>query len=286
MENIIISNLKQLEKLKKSISKGGVEKLHILADFDRTLTTAFIDGKSTPSLVSILRDGNYLTSDYAKKAHALYDKFRPIETNPKISLEEKKKSMHKWWAFHFDLLIKSGLNKKDLETVIRSGRVRFREGALDFIKFLHTRNIPLVIMSSTALGGDVIAMRLKKQDRLYNNIYIVSNSYEWDEKGNAVGYKKPIIHVMNKDETAIQNFPAFKVIENKKNVLLLGDSLGDIGMVKGFNYDNLIRIGFLNEDIEENLEEYKRNYDVIILKDYSMDYVNRLLKDLFPLNTQ
>ena len=280
MENIAISNPKELEKPKESISEDGSEKLHILADFDRTLTTAFVDGKSTPSLLSILRDGNYLTPDYAEKAHALFAKYRPIETNPEISLKEKKKAMREWWTTHFNLLIKSGLNKKDLEKAIASGKIRFREGALDFIEFLHNHNIPLVIMYSSGVGGDIIEMRLKKEGKLYNNIYIVSNSYEWDEKGNAIGVKKPIIHGMNKDETAIQNFPVFNIVKDRKNVILLGDSLGDVGMIEGFDYDNLIKIGFLNENVEENLEQYRKSYDILILNDSSMDYVNELLKEI------
>lgn len=280
-DNIVISNPKKLEKLKKSISGDRPERFHVLADFDRTLTRAFVNGKSTPSLISILRDGNYLTPDYVGKAQALYDKYHPIEIDPKVSLGKKKKAMHEWWMTHFDLLIKSGLNKQDLEKIIESGKVKFREGALDFIEFLHTHNIPLVIMSSSGLGGDVIVMYFEKESKLYDNIYVVSNSYDWDEKGNAIGCKKPIIHAMNKDETMIQDFPVFKVIKNRKNVLLLGDSLGDIGMVKGFDYDNLIKIGFLNENIEENLEGYRDNYDVIIINDFSMNYVNELLREIY-----
>ena len=52
-------------------------------------------------------------------------------------------------------------------------------------------------------------------------------------------------------------------------------------MVKGFEYDNLIKIGFLNEKAEENLNIYKKNYDVVILNDGSMKYVNGLLRNLF-----
>ena len=72
----------------------------------------------------------------------------------------------------------------------------------------------------------------------------------------------------------------FKKIKDRKNVLLLGDSLGDIGMITGFDYDNLIKIGFLNENVKENVEYYKRNYDAIILNDSSMDFINKLLKKI------
>jgi len=281
-EKIIIPSPEKLEKLKKSVSQSGPEKLHILADFDRTLTTAFVNGKSIPSLISILRDGNYLTPDYAQKAHELYDKYHPIEIDPKIPIEEKKRAMKEWWTTHFNLLIKSGLNRKDLEKVVESGKIKLRDGFKEFTDFLKIHNIPLVIMSSSGLGGDAISMYLGKEGKLYDNIFIISNSYNWDKNGNVVSIKQPIIHTLNKYETAIQDFPVFELIRNRKNVLLLGDSLDDVGMVEGFDYENVIKIGFLNENIEESLEYYKRNFDIIILDDSSMEYINNLLKALFP----
>ncbi|MFA5392156.1 MAG: hypothetical protein WC306_00470 [Candidatus Paceibacterota bacterium] len=280
-ENIFISDPEELERLRVAISKAGAEKFHILADFDRTLTTAFVNGKSIPSLISILRDDNYLTPDYAQKAYELYDKYHPIEIDPKVSIEGKKRAMEEWWTAHFNLLIKSGLNRKDLEKVAESGKIKLRDGFKEFTDFLKIHNIPLVIMSSSGLGGDGISIYLEKEGKLYDNIFIISNLYNWDENGNAISVKQPIIHTLNKYETAIQDFPVFELIKDRKNVLLLGDSLNDTGMIGSFDYENLIKIGFLNENIEEELEYYKRNYDVIILKDSSMEYINNLLKDLF-----
>lgn len=280
MENIVISNPDKLDELKKIISADGADKLHVLADFDRTLTNAFVDGKSTPSLISILRDGNYLTPDYAKKANELYNKYHQIEIDPKIPFEEKKKAMYEWWTTHFDLLIKSGLNKKDLERVVETGKLKFRDGFPEFIDFLRKYSIPLVILSSSGLGGDAISMYLKKEGKLYENIHIISNSYKWDKDGNAIAVKEPIIHVMNKGEAAIKNYPVFEKIKDRKNVLLLGDSVGDVEMIKSLDCDNLIKIGFLNDNTEEGLESYKLNYDIIILNDSSMNYINELLKEI------
>lgn len=279
-KKIIISNQKELEKLIRLISRGGAGKFHVVADFDRTLTKACVDGKYMPSLISILRDGNYLTPDYADKAHNLYNKYHLIELDPEIPLEQKKKAMHEWWTVHFDLLIKSGLNKKDLEKVTEQGQVRLRNGFKEFINILKIHDIPLVIISSSGLGSDAISMYLKKHKELHDNIYIISNLYEWDRYGNAIAIKQPIIHVMNKDETALQGHPVFNIIKNRKNVLLLGDNLSDINMVNGFHYDYLIKIGFLNKNIEENLEQYKRNYHVVIPDASSMLYVNKLLKEI------
>jgi HAD superfamily hydrolase (TIGR01544 family) len=279
-KNVLIPNPEKLEQIKKGFAQGGTATIHVLADFDRTLTTAFVDGKSLPSLISVLRDGSYLTPDYARKAQALYEKYHSIEIDPKISLSEKKKAMLEWWKTHFALLVSCGLNKSDLERVVASDKVKFRKGTKEFIHALKEKNIPLVIMSSSGLGGDAIRMYLKKAKMLFDNVHIVSNAFEWDEKGNAVRMVEPIIHVLNKDETAIQDFPVFKTIEDRKNVLLLGDSLGDVGMVEGFDYENLIKIGFLNEKIEENIKDYENNFDIVILNDSEMNFVNELLEEI------
>jgi len=280
MNNIVISNSEDLEKKKQAILQGGKDKIHVLADFDRTLTKTFVNDKKILSIISVLRDEDYLSPEYSEKAKALANKYHPIEIDPKISFEEKKKAMYEWWTQHFDLLIKSGLNKKHLERVINEGNIQFREGTPKFLDFLYKNKVPLVIMSSAGLGGDSISMYLQKQGKLYDNIHIVSNSYEWDSDGNAIRVKEPIIHSMNKSETAIKNYEVFDLIKNRKSVLLLGDGIGDVGMITGFEYDNLIKIGFLNEKIDENFEQYKENFDIILLNDTDFNYVNELLKGI------
>jgi HAD superfamily hydrolase (TIGR01544 family) len=278
--NIMNSNPDTLEKIKAEIKLGGYTKLHILADFDRTLTYGSINGVKTPAILALLRDGNHLTPDYAEKAHALYDKYSVIEFDPNISKVEKKKAMAQWWELHFKLLIESGLNLKDLEDIVKNGNVLFREGVLEFLDFLHEKNIPIVIMSASGCG-DTIPMFFEKYDRKYPNIYYVINEFNWDENGKAVSFKEPVIHTANKDETILKDFPEiYKVIENRKNVILLGDGLDDVGMVEGFDYDNLIKIGFLNFDYTKEEEAYKKIFDIVLEGDKDFGYVNRLLKDL------
>ena len=277
-----IINEEELKKKIKIFKNQGLNKVHIVSDFDKTLTTNLVNGKKVPSIISVLRDGSYLTSDYAEKAQKLYNKYHPIEIDHKLSIEARKKAMNEWWTEHFKLLIKSKLNKKDIKKVVESGKVKLRGGISEFLAFLHNNNIPLIIISGNGLGGDSISMFLEKEGRLYSNIHIVSNSFEFDEKGDAIAVKEPIIHGMNKDETILHNLPFFNEIKNRKNIILLGDSLGDPDMVTGFNYENIIKIGFLNEKIKESLEKYSELYDVLILNDGNMDFINSLLKQITP----
>jgi cytosolic 5'-nucleotidase 3 len=280
MKNIFIQ--KEFEELKKRFKEDGVGKLHVLADFDRTLTKAFANGKKIPSLMSVLRDENYLTPDYPAKANALYEKYHAIEINLNIPQQEKKEKMEEWWRLHFKLLIESGLKKEDLEKAMKSANLALRDGCVELLDFLKEKDIPLVILSSAGLGIESIELFLKNRGLLYPNIYIISNYFEWDKNGKAVSVKEPIIHGMNKSEITIKNFPnIFNEIKDKTNIILLGDSLSDIEMAEGFEYKNLLKIGFLNEDFDQNLVHYQKAFDVVLTHDSSVQFVLDLLKELF-----
>jgi 5'-nucleotidase len=279
MTETAISSPENLEKIKSAIAKDGPENLHILSDFDRTLLKSFVDGQKSPSVIAQIRNGKFLTPDYAPRAHALFDKYRPIELDPKISREEKSKAMHEWWSEHFKLLAECGLTKKVMQEIVAAKTLKFRDGALEFIDFLHEKNIPLVIISGAP--GDMVAMYLEQEGRLYNNVYIIATFLEFDANGKMIGIKEPIIHSLNKYEIILKDLPVFREIKNRPNILLLGDSLDDVGMVEGFDYKNLLKIGFLNEKVEENLEKFKKTFDVVLLGDPGMEYINNLLKEMF-----
>lgn len=280
MENIIISNPEHLKEIKNKILKQGKEKFHVLADFDKTLTYAHKkDGKEYPSLISVLRNENYISEDYSKKAKELAEKYRRIEYDPKVPHKKKKKYMNEWWTLHNKLLIKSGLNKKNIELVVDSGIIKLRDGAGEFLDYLDEKKIPLLILSSSGIGN-AIQIFLEKQGKFYNNIQIITNIWKFDQKGKVIGLEGSVIHAMNKDETMVHDFPEiYKRIKDRKNVLLMGDSIGDLGMIEGFDYDNLLKVGFLNDNVKENIKNYKKNFDVVITSDSDMKYIiNNILQ--------
>ena len=105
--------------------------------------------------------------------------------------------------------------------------------------------------------------------------------FEWDENDVAIKSREPVIHCMNKNETVLSDLPEiYKNVEDRKNVILLGDGIGDLGMITGFEYDNLIKVGFLNPGEEDNLEIYEKNFDMIITKDSDIRPVNKLMREL------
>jgi cytosolic 5'-nucleotidase 3 len=276
---MIISNQTKLQEQITKFRKDGKNKFHVLADFDKTLTTPYINGALVPSVISILRDKDYISPEYSEKAKALANHYRTIEFDSEIPEAKKRKAMEEWWAKHFDLLAESGLNRKHLERIVQEGGIEFREGIERFLETLYREGIPLVILSSSGVG-DTIEMILKQRKMLYDNIHIITNRFIYGTNGEVMGVKKPIIHSMNKDETVVRNFPSiYKEIESRKNVLLLGDGLGDLGMVSGFEYEGLIKIGFLDEDNKANQDAYSQAFDVVLTDNADFGEVNDLLEE-------
>jgi 5'-nucleotidase len=130
----------------------------------------------------------------------------------------------------------------------------------------------------SAAPGDMVEEYLKENNLLKKNVYVVANRYEFDSKGRAIKIKEPIIHTFNKNEVSLRGTPAFEAVKNRKNVLLLGDEIGDLGMIEGFDFDNLLRIGFLNENVNERIGEYKKEFDAVLTNDSDFSFVNKLLE--------
>ncbi|MFA5931262.1 MAG: haloacid dehalogenase-like hydrolase [archaeon] len=274
---IIISNPKQFEEKRKRILMSGAKNLHLVTDFDKTLSKAFDKNKKIHTIIAQVREGKYLSEEYTKKAFELHAKYYPIEISHNISLKEKLPLMEKWWGTHINLLAANGMNKKIVKDIAKN-KIILRKGTLELIKELNKKKIPLLILSAGL--GDIIEEIFKFNNIKSKNTNTISNFFKFDKKGNVTGYKGKIIHSLNKEESEIKNTPYFKKIKNRKNIILLGDSLDDLKMIEGIHYNEIIKIGFLNDKIEENLELYKKAYDVIILNDGTMEFATKLIKEI------
>lgn len=279
MNNIIYSDKKRVDKILDSIKKEGLENLYILADFDRTMTYSLIDWKEKPSLISVLRNNiKYLWKEYSLEAKELFDYYHPIEVDINRSIEEKCEKMSEWRVNHLNLLVKSGLNKSHIEEVANSWIIRLRWWIITFLKFLDNNNIPLIILSANGLWWDSITAYLKHNKLYKKNIEIVSNRFLFDESWKAVWYDNNVIHTFNKGEVVFKKFPRIeKKIKNRKNILLLWDSLWDPNMADWAEYNSLLKIWFYNESTDDKLSVYLEKYDILLTGDSDWDFLNNIL---------
>ena len=279
MKDVLIPNHEQLWKKIEQIKKDGVSHLHVVSDFDRTLTPAFIDGKKpTSSFANIREEGGYLPDEYYGKAKVLFNKYYAIEISDDISLPVKKKKMSEWWEKHLNLFVKYGLTKKDIGSIVHKRNISLRHGADELLRILSDFKVPVLIFSAGL--GDIIKEILLIKKSMHSNIHIISNLFKFNSEGKVTGYHGSVVHVFNKDEGQVKNSPYYGQMKNRKNVILLGDSLGDSNMLNGLSHNTTLKIAFLNKDNEKFKKQYEKEFDVLILNDGPMDFVNGLLRQI------
>ncbi|KAG7325347.1 hypothetical protein KOW79_011663 [Hemibagrus wyckioides] len=93
-------------------------------------------------------------------------------------------------------------------------------------------------------------------------------------EGVACAFKGELIYSFNKRERALQNTHQF--VHNRTNVLLLGDSMGDLDLAEGVQ-DLKNHIGYLNDKVEERREAYVSSYDIVLEEDETLDVPNAIL---------
>lgn len=78
-------------------------------------------------------------------------------------------------------------------------------------------------------------------------------------QGVLKGFKGELIHVYNKHDGALRNTEYFKQLKDNGNIILLGDSLGDLTMADGVpNVENILKIGFLNDKVSDFFSHYSK----------------------------
>lgn len=280
MDDIIISQHENFPALKKKIITGGAKQLYIISDFDRTLTTNFIKGRKSPSLITSLRDGKYLSPEYPAAAQALYDYYAPLEMDLSLDEQTKNSLMTEWYNRHFELLIKSGLNQESLIAAIDNSLANLRPLAPEFLTLLKEYNIPLFIFSASGLGISGLKYFFHKRGLLSDNMHFIANDFIWSDAGVALGVREPIIHSCNKDESMIAGFNLNELIKKRPHTILLGDSLDDANMAKALPLRTILKIAFLNDRIKELLPVYKNRYDAIILNDGNFQLILDILQEI------
>ena len=243
------------------VSDWKDDTIHILTDFDRTITVGNSD-----SSWSILSKSELVPKEYVAKRQELFNKYRPIEIDESISYETKSKMMTEWWSKHIGLFVEYKLSEKVINKVANDLRdMSFREGAKEFLENMKSRNIPIIIISAGI--GNFIEQFLIQNECNFENIYIISNFIKFNNEV-AIGVSENIIHSLNKNEVSIPE-NVKKIIKNRPNIILLGDSISDTRMAKDEDRKNAFKIGFLEEKIDENISYFEEQFDIVCTENTS-----------------
>ncbi|CEP14137.1 hypothetical protein [Parasitella parasitica] len=271
------------DKLQKIIQDGR-SNLHFISDFDMTMSRHWVRNKETDALErnssshGIPARSDIMPPEYKKETTCIYNTYYPIEIDRTMTHDEKVPYMMDWWNKAHASLIKHRLSKHDLAEMAAQVKLEMRSGIKDVLDRCKESQVPFLVFSAGI--GNIIEEILKQANLFHENMHIVSNMMVFDEKNICVGFKEPLIHVFNKSEFQLETSPYHRMIEERTNVILMGDSLGDLQMSQGVQHALCFNIGFLNHDIKELEAAYTEAFDLVIEGDANMTPVIEILKSI------
>jgi 5'-nucleotidase len=269
--------------------RGGAERLQVITDFDYTLTKYTVNGSPGLSCHRLIEGSGFIPEHIVKQADAMFRYYYPIEISQTVPQVEKEKHMLDWATRAGELLQQSGIQRSEVTLAVaealRSRNFALREHVPAFFSMLQKRQVPVLLFSAGI--GDVIEETLKQQlGAVPQDVHVVSNHMIFGDAGRVVGWTEPVFHVFNKKASAAAHSPFFSRydIAHRENVMLIGDSLGDVRMSDGLHFhpDSIIRIGYLNTKVER-LNEYLAAFDVVIVGDPGFAFVNSLLENILEV---
>ncbi|XP_054917414.1 cytosolic 5'-nucleotidase 3 isoform X1 [Dermacentor andersoni] len=268
----------RVEELVCKLIKGGPKKLQVVTDFDNTISRSHFNGKPCCSTHGVLESSQIIAKEYQLEAQKLHNKYYPIEIDPHISTEEKIPQMVEWYSRSHAILVSCGMKKHDFAKLVADSSIMLRDGCESFFEMLHEHQIPTLVFSAGL--GDILEEALRHFQCHFPNLKFISNYMQFDEEGNIVGFKGELIHMYNKNRSNVHP-EYYQAVKERTNILLLGDSLGDLDMLAGNQLQEVVlRIGFLNSRIEERLPQYLNSFDIVLLDDQTMDVVNGILRKI------
>lgn len=255
---IYINNKEKVNNLKESTN------FYIITDFDRTLTTR----ESEPSMGIIPQ---YLGGECLKKRTEIFEYYRPLELDYNIPPEKKTEIMKEWAQKSFALL-SNYINKDLIHKSLENANIHLREGVKKFFVEMKNKNIPVIVMSAGV--GNIVKEFLQKENCLFDNVEIIANFFEFKDGKPYIDFDN-IIAVSKKEYKIIP-----ENIKNKiegKDAFLFGDLVEDIKMVDSNKIENTLTFGFLDANIEENIDRFNNKFDVVLAENEDFKSIKQVL---------
>lgn len=261
----------------RALRKGGAAKLHVVTDFDMTLTAgASSDPGIRNSSWGLLESSRLQKPEFIAEYKANYRKYSPVIWDDTIPYLERDRLMREWYERVREHMREHGVTRENLARSARSGVLLPRPGLCGFFSLARANNVPVVVFSAGL--GDVIEEFLRFHGVVLDNAWILADFHEHDELGLPLSFRSGIIHPLNKNE-AHAAYDVHAIASRRKNVLLMGDFEHDVHMADGEKHDTVLSVGFLNGK-HEHLPRFRDVFDAVVLEDVGLDFPTRLLRQI------
>lgn len=196
-----------------------------------------------------------------------------------MSKEEKIPIMREWYRRAHELLMKEDLTRDHLKLAVARARLQLRGGCEKMLRTLSAADVPVTVFSA-GLGAVIHEIFEQKLGGLLPHMEVIANRMDFGPDGHLQGIQDPVIHMFNKDVRHAKGSTLVEEAASRHNVILMGDGVGDATMADGVDVDTVLKVGFLNDRVDELLPTYLRTFDVVITNDGGVDYVNDLIRDI------
>lgn len=243
---------------------------YVVADFDKTIT----DKKSNTTFSLFSKSGLY-PKEYLEERNRNYEYYRPLELDANIRSEEKERIVKAWQEASYQLLLKYQVKEEDIKKVLSMpDMLILRDGAIEFIRYLNEKNIPLIICSAGI--SNFIKELLILNECYSSNIFIYGNMLEF-RNGQIIDSKQEKIHSMNKNNITLSS-DFYEKIKDKNYTLVIGDQLSDLNMVKKLPTTESISFGFLESNVDELRPYFQDQFDVVLEGGESFHTISKIIR--------
>lgn len=88
-------------------------------------------------------------------------------------------------------------------------------------------------------------------------------------------------YIFNKHDGALRNTEYFNQLKDNSNIILLGDSQGNLRMAdREADVEHVLKTGYLNDRVDALLEKYMDSYDIVLVKEETLEVANSILQKI------
>ncbi|HLZ14784.1 MAG TPA: HAD-IB family phosphatase [Candidatus Saccharimonadales bacterium] len=252
-------------------SAGGAAKLHIVFDFDRTLTVNHSGSNDDVTTWSILQ--RHLPPAGHAVYQQLYEHYRALELARSLTREHAAT----WTMRILDLFAAHNLDLVAVERDFLS-KATIRPGTKELFELCRHADIPTVIISA----GIRQIIELWTRAFGLNPTIILASSLQLDDNQRTIGWDKgSLIHIMNKNEADHPDLTRLR--SERPHTLLIGDGLKDAEMASG--HTDVFRVRIYDPRSDEQtasaaVRSQTFEYFDALLETGDFEPVQQLLADL------
>lgn len=277
-DHVKIRDPDKVEHMLNELVLGGIDKLQVVTDFDYTITKQRLsNGEKILTSFGMFNECKSLPDYVLEETKRLFNKYRPIEIDPHMPLEEKVVYMIEWWSKTGDLLKGFPLPQEEIAEVAKRFKDGLRDGTHQMFYDLNQLKVPCLVFSA-GLGDSVVSV-LRQANVMHPNVKVISNFLQYSPDGMLNGLQDKMIHTFNKNETALKGTEYYDLVHDRDHVIVMGDSIGDAGMADGIPASShVLKIGFLFDHAEQSLPRYMDTFDIVLVDDQTMDVPRAILE--------